>query len=110
MPSIPFHPDGTYTYATVLALYLLVWLWVVRCILGREDMTSINRFLWLFVVIMVPLFGMIFYWTSRGSSTHFCSTDDAPVTPAPPIIHDGTSAKRPPLSDYIHGDPPARQP
>lgn len=60
---------------SLMVIYVIVWLVVMVSVLDRRDMTSVNRFLWVFILVMVPVFGPLLYWFSRGSTTRYCSTD-----------------------------------
>ncbi|MDR2462624.1 MAG: PLDc N-terminal domain-containing protein [Verrucomicrobiales bacterium] len=50
-------------FVLILAiLYFIIWLCVLYNALKRTDFEPINKFMWVFVICSVPLFGMIFYW------------------------------------------------
>jgi len=53
----------------VLLIYGPVWLLVLAVILGRSDLDPVTKLTWVIVVIFVPFFGILLYWTiAPGSS------------------------------------------
>ena len=46
-----------------LLVYGLVWLFVLGSILRRTDFDPVTKLTWVVVVIFVPLFGMVLYWS-----------------------------------------------
>lgn len=69
MPSFNFTPSissGNGFLAGILAIpffiYFIIWLLVLFDALKRPDLEHISKFMWVFVICTVPLFGIIFYW------------------------------------------------
>lgn len=40
---------------------MLVWLYVLHCALSRSDLDPVTKLTWVLVVILVPVFGVVFY-------------------------------------------------
>jgi hypothetical protein len=52
-----------------LLIYGLTWLLVLTQILRRSDLDPVTKLTWVIVVIFVPFFGMLLYWSiAPGSS------------------------------------------
>jgi hypothetical protein len=48
--------------AIIAITYFIIWLCVLYNALKRTDFDPISKFMWVFVICTVPLFGMVFYW------------------------------------------------
>lgn len=46
-------------------LWLIIWLIGLYRLLARHDLEPVTKFMWVFVVVTVPFFGLWFYWFSR---------------------------------------------
>ncbi len=44
---------------------LLMWLTTVSDVVARKDMAATERTFWLLVIVLVPVFGMFFYWSNN---------------------------------------------
>lgn len=51
-----------------LLIYGLVWLMVLAQILQRCDLDPVTKLTWVIVVIFVPFFGMLLFWTIAQSN------------------------------------------
>jgi len=52
-----------------LWIYGLVWLLVLALILRRSDLDPVTKLTWVIVVIFVPFFGMLLFWSIAPSSS-----------------------------------------
>ena len=52
-----------------LLIYGLVWLVVLAQILQCSDLDPVTKLTWVIVVIFVPFFGMLLYWTIAPSNS-----------------------------------------
>ncbi len=77
-------------FVGLIVIYGLVWLFNLFTLLDREDMTSVNRFMWVFILVMVPFFGLLLYWTSRGAKRWTTESDLSPrlreSMESPPVV------------------------
>ena len=62
---------GTAGLAPLLAIFWVIWwiilLVVLYCLLARKDMDPVTKFMWVFVILTVPVFGVIFYELSPAT-------------------------------------------
>ena len=47
---------------TLLLIYGLLWLLTLGLALTRMDLDPVTRFMWVFVIISVPVIGVLFYF------------------------------------------------
>lgn len=50
-------------WAILTGAWLLVWLVGLFFLLSRQDLNPATKFMWVFVVVSIPVFGLIFYWS-----------------------------------------------
>ncbi len=57
-------------------LWTLVWLIVLAGVLTRKDMEPIQQLMWVLVIILVPFFGVLLYWTMAPNAPTQAQTRD----------------------------------
>ncbi len=43
-------------------IWIMLWLFVLAGVLSRNDLEPVTKLTWVLVIILVPVFGVIFYW------------------------------------------------
>ena len=54
----------------LVLVWLVIWVFGLRGLLARSDLEPITKFMWVFVVVLVPLFGLLLYWLSPQDGPH----------------------------------------
>ena len=63
MPEFRIEDSGiSMILAVLLVIWLVIWLFVLYRLLARQDLRLVTKFMWVFVVVSVPVFGVLFYW------------------------------------------------
>jgi hypothetical protein len=52
-----------------ICIYGFVWLFVLAFLLLRQDLDLITKLTWVVVVVFVPFFGILLYWSIGPSSS-----------------------------------------
>jgi hypothetical protein len=60
--TIPDFPLGLFI------LWAIIWLAVLYRILSRRDLDTLQKILWLLAVVLIPFFGVPFYWFAAPAS------------------------------------------
>jgi hypothetical protein len=50
-------------WAILTGAWLVAWLVGLFFLLSRRDLDPATKFMWVFVVVTIPVFGLIFYWS-----------------------------------------------
>lgn len=54
--------DVSMILGIVVIVWLVIWLVGLQGLLARNDLEPVTKFMWVFVVVSVPVFGLVFYW------------------------------------------------
>jgi type VI protein secretion system component VasK len=55
-------PEASVILIVLAVIWLVIWLFVLYRLLARPDLRPVTKFMWVFVVVSVPFFGVLFYW------------------------------------------------